>query len=314
MLEGQLKRAFKCSGALQLEAVTSVACLVLVLSAVLYSSAGAAAQRVTVDFFAGFHHPSLEALSDQQFKSPIGGEANILTTGGEGEVRNLRFSNPLPDLEPSLNAGVELGWMYSPKTRLLLGVSTWEASSRAQAFGEYAVQGEEAEVFNERLARVSYNEFYFGLRSTVVSRESYNIYYRATLNELYDIDYREDITFSFLTGPAEGVDKTLILKSQATGLLAFQPGLGFEYFFRDWLSIGAEASYLIGLRRMKLRDASSEVSFLTTDNLAVWSPQRVGPDGNLQYLNSSAANKDDYSDMSLSFDGWKVLFRMGLRF
>ncbi len=271
-------------------------------------------KTLSVEFFAGLHDPSLEALSEQEFKSPIIGAANILLTGGDGERRILSFNNPLPDLEPSMNAGFELGMFYSAETKLILGLSTWEATSRAHAYGEFAVQGETAEVFNERLARISYNEFYFGLRSTIVRRDTYSVYYRATLNELFDIDYREDITFSFLTGPAEGVDKTLILKSQATGLLAVQPGIGFEYYFRDWMSMGFEASYLIGLRRMKLRDASSEVSFLVTDNLTVWSPQRVGPNGSLQSLNAGATDADDYDDMKLSFDGWKALFRFGLHF
>ena len=123
------------------------------------------------------------------------------------------------------------------------------------------------------------------------------------------------MVFLYTAGKAVGVKKSIVLQSKATGLLMLQPGFGTEYFFRDWLSVGADASYVIGLRQLTLRDGRSTSDFLPTDNLTFWLPERVGPSsGNLEYLNHDYQTVNDYSPVHLNFDGWKLLFKMNIYF
>lgn len=278
---------------------------------------GAEEKTFSVGLYLGVHHPSLEELNQGEFQSPVAGTATITNSvGGGNSSLNLYFPNPLPELGYGTNAGLEFQWLLDRKNSIIFGVSTWEAASRATVDGQFALQGEVTEVHMKRVADISYNEFYAGVRRNVIDEpKKYKVYYRLTLNELYDIDYREDLSFTYLSGLATGVTKSIVLMSQATGLLALQPGLGFEYFFRDWMSVGVEASYLLGLRAIQLREGSLKQDFLITDNLSLMLPYRMNSEnGYAEYLNARPQNKDDYDRLDLSFDGWKILARLNLYF
>lgn len=272
--------------------------------------------RLSVGVYLGFHDPALEDLNQHEFKSPIAGTAEVILGTGTNDSSAVLFPNPLPEFTPGANGGLEFMWELSDRYDFIVGGGTWEVTSRALAQGGLFLQGQPADVFNERTAKLSYNEFYFGLRYNLInSTEKFKGYYRLTLNEVFDIDYREDLIFLFTSGDAAGVKKSIILKSQATGLLMLQPGIGMEYAFNDLISVGVEASYLFGFRRITLRDGRSSVDFLSTDNLSLWLPQRVDPQsGDLQYLAQRPADDEDYSKIRLSFDGWKVLFKMNIHF
>lgn len=276
----------------------------------------AAGEKLEVSTYIGVHRPALEDLNDAEFKSVIGGFATVFNDVGNNEPVRIRFENPLPDLGMGINSGLEFQWRINDDYSFLFGGGTWEASSRAVASGGLYIQGAAAEVTNERVAKLSYNEFYFGLKRSIVDIDGkYKLYYRLTLNEMFDVDFREDMVFLFTEGKAAGVKKTMILQSQATGLLMLQPGFGSEYFFADWLSVGLDASYVIGLKRLTLRDGTSNTSFLPTDNLTFWLPQKVGaPSGDLQYLQHDYETINDYSTIHLNFDGWKLLFKLNIYF
>ena len=272
--------------------------------------------RLSVSTYLGLHKPALEDLNQHEFKAPIAGFADLIIGTGDNITTNVFFLNPLPELSPGVTAGLEFRWNLNEKYDFIVGGGTWEVSSRAIKEGGFFLQGQPADVVNERTAKISYNEFYFGLRHNFIrSPKNLKGYYRLTLNEVFDIDYREDLIFLFTSGDAEGVKKSMILQSQATGLLMIQPGFGADYYFNDNISIGLEASYLIGLKRVALRDGRDNVDFLPTDNLSLWLPQRVDPQtGELQYLSPNPIDRDDYTNIRLSFDGWKVLFRMNFHF
>lgn len=272
--------------------------------------------RLSVSPYLGLHKPALEDLNRNEFKAPIAGTADVVLASGEAEEQAVMFPNPLPEFTPGANAGLEFIWYLNDRYDFIAGGGTWEVSSRALAQGSLYLQGNSADAYNERTARLSYNEFYFGLRYNLVrSPKKFKGYYRLTLNEVFDIDYREDLIFLFTSGGAEGVKKSIILQSQATGLLMLQPGIGMEYSFSDLISVGVEASYLFGFRRITLRDGKLDVDFLPSDNLSLWLPQRVDPiSGDLQYLAQQPANEEDYSKIRLNFDGWKVLFKVNIHF
>ena len=276
------------------------------------------AKELGVGLYMGIHRPALEDLNDEEFKSPIAGFATVFSDVVENKVVTLNFKNPLPELELGVNAGLEFQWPLSNDYIFLFGGGTWEASSRAITKGGFYVQGEAANVISERVAKISYNEFYFGLRKNIAGKsKKYKAYYRLTLNEVFDIDYREDLVFLYTSGKADGVKKTIIMQSQATGLLAIQPGFGVEYRPREWLSFAVDASYLIGFKRATLRDGTSNTNFLQTDNLVLWLPQRLNNStGEVEYLgqNPEPPEADNYTVARLSFDGWKLLFKINLFF
>lgn len=271
--------------------------------------------RLSVGTYLGFYRPALEDLVDHEFKAPIAGSADVVGIDGNTSSQIL-FPNPLPRLGLGTNAGLEFLWKLNDKYDFIVGADTWEAFSRALAKGGFFLQGQFSEVISERTAKISYNEFYFGFKYNVIhSPKKYKAYYRLTLNEIFDIDYREDLIFLFTSGDAEGVKKSMILESQATGLLMLQPGFGVDYFVNEWLSFGVDASYMIGFKRVHLGNGNDKVDFLSTDNINIWLPQRLDPDtGNLQYLSQNPVNEDDYTTIKLSFDGWKALVKMNIYF
>ncbi|MBI3773685.1 MAG: hypothetical protein HY272_13430 [Gammaproteobacteria bacterium] len=290
----------------------------LVLSVCGVAAAWGAEERTfSVGMYLGVHRPALEELNQYEFQSPVAGTATLTNaaTGGNDSV-SLYFPNPLPELGLGTNAGLEFQWQLDRKNSVIFGGSTWEASSRATIDGLFSLQGELAEVHMKRAAKMSYNEFYAGVRRYVIDEpKRYKVYYRLTLNEIYDIDYREDLSFTYLTGLAKGVTKNIVLMSQATGLLALQPGIGGDYFFRDWMSVGIEASYLIGLRAVQLREGALKQDFLITDNLDLFLPYKINTNyGYAEYLRNPPKSRDDYDRLDLSFDGWKILARLNLYF
>jgi hypothetical protein len=290
----------------------------LVLSVCGVATAWGAEERTfSVGIYFGVHRPALEELNQQEFQSPVAGVATLTNaSSGGNNSQSLYFTNPLPELGLGTNAGLEFQWQLDRKNSVIFGGSTWEATSRAATDGLFALQGELADVHTKRTAKMSYNEFYAGIRRYVIDEpRKYKVYYRLTLNELYDIDYREDLSFTYLTGLAQGVTKSIVLMSQATGLLALQPGIGGDYFFRDWMSVGIEASYLIGLRAVQLREGDLKQDFLVTDNLSLLLPYRMNPNtGYAEYLRNPPKSDNDYDRLDLSFDGWKILARMNLYF
>lgn len=276
----------------------------------------AGAKDLGVGAYIGVHRPALEDLNKNEFLSPIAGFATVFSETEDNTIIRLNFKNPLPELELGVNAGLEFNWPLSDGYMFLFGGGTWEASSRGITKGGFYAQGEPADVINERVAKISYNEFYFGLRKNIGGEGTrYKAYYRLTLNEIFDVDYREDLVFLFTSGKADGVKKTIIMQSQAAGLLAFQPGFGVEYQPRKWMSFSIDASYLIGFKRVVLKDGKSDSNFLPTDNLVLWLPQRVNNESQeIGYLAQSPKEIDDYTTMRLSFDGWKLHFKMSLYF
>jgi len=278
--------------------------------------AAAESSKFSVATYLGLHRPALEDINKKEFKAPLAGVADYVDELGVNRPTNIQFDNPLPELGAAPNAGLEFQWWLNERYVFLVGMSSWEASSRAIAKGDFFIQGKPADVVSERSARMSYNEYYFGFRYNIISKnDKYKLYYRATFNEMFDIDMREDLVFLFLSGDAAGVKKSIILQSQATGLILLQPGFGGEYFVKDWFSIALEASYVIGMKKIHLRDGNADRDFLATDNLSIWLPQRIGPEsGDLEYLSSNPVDGDDYNELTLSFDGWKTLVKMSIYF
>jgi hypothetical protein len=176
---------------------------------------------------------------------------------------------------------------------------------------EVPFQGVLSQVVYERSGRISTTQYFIGIRHDLINDGKRRLYLRGTLNEIMDVDYKEDLTFAFVSGPADGFKRVVVMQSQATGILMLQFGLGGEVFLYDWLSLGFDAGYMKGVDKSTLGNASSRDDFQTGDSLDLSLPANVGPDGRLWYLDSTGTS---YKKMYVDFDGWRALFRINFYF
>jgi len=267
----------------------------------------------------GVHAPNLNVLNEGVFRAPLLYEADILTGDAPIRTETRKFSNPLPGINYAPLAGIEFQWKLDEKNALLIGGSTWEGSSESTANGRLPIQGFDANVTNNRRATLSYNEFLLGWKHNVIRRpDKYNLYFRLSLHEIFDVGYREDWVFLYLDGPAATFKKILVIESKATGILMLQPGVGGEVFLKKWLSLGFETSYSYGLRKFTFRNNNINRDFLATDGIFMKTSIRPNPpesgisdpeDGNLEY---QAEDGSSYRKLRLTFDGWKALFKINI--
>jgi len=268
---------------------------------------------------AGIHVPDLQQLNEGVFRAPFSGRADLLLIGDSPTQGAFHFKNPLPSIDYGPLAGVEFQWKMSDDVWFLIGGGSWEGSSEASANGVLPLQGVLSRVTNNRRGKLSYNEFFMGWRHNVIRRpEKLNLYYRFSLHEIFDIDYREDWAFVYYDRPPFAVNgtpitsfgKNLIIQSQATGVLLLQLDFGAEVYLRKWLSVGFESGYAYGLRDFTLRNSTLSTDFLDTDNLSVDVPIRPNPQ--TQNVEYNSENGSGYNPLALSFNGWKALLRVNI--
>ncbi len=258
--------------------------------------------------YVGMHGPNLENLNSGHFRSPYSGTADIIDEFGFNNPTSFVYRNPMPELEPGALVGLEFIWNINEKHALLIGGGSWEATTFATAQGLFPVQGAFESAVSQRKGDMSYNEFYLGWRYNAVRKpKKYNLYLRMSAHEVFDIDYREDFSLLFLSGPPRSFRKSVVVQAQATGLLLLQGAGGAEWFINDWLSLGAEAGYTLGMKEMTLGDGRLNTDFRDTDNLFLQVPIVPGVNGSMQYKLESG---EEYRELRLSFDGWKALFKV----
>ncbi len=273
----------------------------------------------------GIHAPGLRVLNEGVFRAPLTYQADILVQDAPVRTEVREFKNPLPGINYAPLAGVEFQWKLDKKNALLIGGSTWQGASESTVNGRFPIQGyvddkgDFPQVTNDRRATLSYNDFFLGWKHNAISvPDKYNLYFRLSLHEIFDIGYREDWVFLYLDGPAATFKKIFVVESKATGALMLQPGVGGEVFLKKWLSLGFEANYSYGLRKFTFRNNNLNSDFLATDGVVMYTPARPNPavsgvsdpeDGNLEY---QAQDGSGYKKLRLSLDGWKALFKINI--
>lgn len=316
------------------------------LAAMLGAMAGgpaAAAERWAVSFALGGHLPDLAPLSDGLYKAPLMGRATVLVqeggqgTGAEGEdadvneteIRDFRYDNPVPGAGIATHGAIELQWHPNERHTFVFGIGSMEKTSISRGSDNLPLQqyNESNTVISERRDKISYTEYTLGWQYNFFRGEDYRIYSRLSLHEVFDIDFREDFIFLFVESPVPdlvGVRRDLVVEAQTASLLMGQIGLGAEWFVRDWLSFAVEGGALMGESNFRLRDVDARSDFLDSDEVRlIGMPYARLPDGTLGYLSPSATLEDlantstrqqSYEPMDLSFDGWRLLFRVNLYF
>jgi len=291
----------------------------------------------------GGHLPDLKPLSDGLYKSKLVGDADVLLyEGGEGtgavgedidenitETQSFEFDNPLPDVGIASHAGVEFQWHANDRHSFILGAGSMEKTSISQVVANLPMQQYYVsnEVLSERRGKVSYTEYTLGWRYNWLRKDKFKLYSRLSLHEVFDIDFRDDFTFHFLSSPIEdlvGVRRVMVVEAQTAALIMGQLGVGGEWFLYDWLSLGFEGGILFGERDFTLRDVRTRDDFLSGDSInRSGMPYIALSDGTLGYLRHDATSEDvynpatlesNYLPMRLRFDGARFLFRVTFYF
>ncbi|HHH36641.1 MAG TPA: hypothetical protein ENK48_07420 [Gammaproteobacteria bacterium] len=319
----------------------AIACLVFLALGLVQSQAGAQETRWSFSVVLGAHGTNMDDLDQGLYNAPLEGSAQILireggnNTGGEGEVidqneteiRNFRFDNPLNADNAATIAGVEFAWHPNERHAFFFGVSSWERTSIEVHTGNLPLQQFFINnvVNSERTGTISFTEYTLGWRYNFFRRPRFRLYSSLSIHEMFDIDYKEEWVFLFVNTPIEdlvGVRRDMVMEAQTASLFMGGVGLGGEWFLRDWLSLGLEASYLLSEGDFTLRDVKQRDDFV--DNDLVFRdgmPYRRMSDGRLGYLRSDVPpealeNADTresfYNKIRLNFDGWRFLFRVSL--
>jgi hypothetical protein len=271
-------------------------------------------KRWSVSPLLGISSPKLELLNEGEFKSPIAGRGTVVFPEDvTSETFVYEIQNDLPKIDYGTDVGIEFQLALTKKDSFVMGISNWEGSATSVVTSEIPFQGVLSEVTLDRSGTVSAMQYYLGWKRNVIQKpKKYNIYTKLTLNEVFDVDYKEDLVYGFQTGPAETFKRLIVMETQSTGILMFQLGLGMEYFLRDWLSFGFDSSYAVGFNEFELSNGKITSDFQPDDNVFPILPTQL-LDNKLRYLTDvSPSGAPTYEQMKLSLDGWQLLFRFNI--
>ena len=259
--------------------------------------------------YVGLFKPSLKLLNKGEFLSPYVGTADLIDQFGNNNNITVPFiyRTPLPELAPGALGGLEFQWRINEKHSLLIGGGNWEATTAATSQGIFPIQGAFESVISQRKGDISFTEFYLGWRYNVIHKpKRHAFYFDFSIHDVFDVDYREDFSVLFLSGPPRSFRKSLSVQSRATGLLLLQGGGGGEWFVTDWFSLGVEVGYAVGVKALRLGDGNLVTDFRDTDNLFLELPLIQNSTGAMQY---KLERGDEYRDLRLNFEGWKALLK-----
>ena len=289
--------------------------------------------------FYGAHNPALDKLNDKALKAPLVGRGTVRGEPGTPDEAfstqvPFGFSNPLSKTGVDANVGLELEWFQTLRHSFFMGVSTYESSIDGNSVpGSLPLQGVLRDVTYDRRVDLSYNEFYFGWKYKIFHRpKKYRFYSRLSLNEVFDLDYREEHVFSIHSDDTsvdslDGVKRIISVRGQTTGVLMFQFGLGGEYFLKKNISVGLEGSYIVAGRSFQFVDTDKKDDLQNGDDVTI-NPPVLPADDNapLGYIPPDTDPNTDWSqtelpgnagsvvDMDLRLDGWKAAFRITIYF
>jgi len=323
--------------------VLSVVLVLSVTTCLLTPLAYAEEQRWSFSVLLGGHLPDLKPLSDGLYKSQVVGDAEVLlyeggqNTSGDGSVvdQNITetmpfvFDNQLPSAGIGTVGGIEFVWHANDRHSFIIGTGTMEDTAIAQAIGNLPMQQYfvSNEVLSVHRAKISYTEYTLGWRYNLVQTSKVKFYSRLSLHEVFDIDFRDDYSFTFTKSPIpdlEGVRRVMVVEAQTASLLMGQVGFGAEWFVRDWWSLGFEAGWMVGESSFTLKDVRARNDFLAGDNVNLSGmPYMELSDGTLGYLEHGTTSADvsdlttresKYVPIHLRFDGFRYLFRISFYF
>ncbi len=297
----------------------------LVLTAVVNGSDAAWAQPKTEGWIFspnfGAARPSLSVLSDHVFKAPFAGESQVVVDLPEDVVgeasyptEQFVFQNDLQPVRGGPEAGLEFRRMFGGHNDFIMGISALEIARESRSRGAFPLQGSLGNMADYiRRAQFSYTRYYLGLQHYFYPRPSkFNLYFNLAINEFFDIDYRENHVFSFLTGPPAGFKRIFVLETQATGIVMLGAGLGADVQLADRFSIGVEGGFLFGVFDGGLKGLKRRTDINDGDRLDVIRASiDLGPDGSILVLNPDGRTR---TQRQLDMNGWRGVVKFNIAF
>jgi hypothetical protein len=263
-------------------------------------------RRWGVSPYIGLANPSLKELNDSLFKSAYIGNATLTDPTANNTTTSFVFNAPLPPYQPGVIAGLEVSWLFNDKNTLLFGVGNWNATSSANGILQIPIQGALETANLTRKSNISYIEYFLGWRHELFERpKKFRFYVSGTLHQVFDIEYREDLTAVFLSGDVRTFRKTAITAGNGTGLILLEGMGGAEWFLTERISLGLEGGYDLGLQKIELRNGTLDQDYLDTDNISLSVPFGLTPTGRVQYRQPNG----DAKILHLDFSGWRALIK-----
>lgn len=270
----------------------------------------------------GMANPNLTSLYENVFLAPFSGQSEIVTDlpeDVEGDVsypvQDFLIENNLPRVGIGPEAGLEFRRRFGGKNDFYIGIGSWEISSLSLVSTILPMQGDLGnEVTYERRGKFSYTQYYLGLRHYLFDRSKrFNVFVNSGLHELFDIDYTETHVFAFQSGRPEGFQRVAVFKTQATGLMMLQFGLGLEVNLAKRFGISAEGAYAFGLNKVGLLGIEERDDFNDGDRISD-QPFPIANDRETGYVAALSPDGLNREPVFLDLDGWRMLVKFNVAF
>ena len=143
----------------------------------------------------------------------------------------------------------------------------------------------------------------------------FRFYSRLSLNELFDIDYRDDTIFTFFEGDEVSFRRIIVMEAQTGALLSGEAGVGVEWMLNKWFGLGVEMSYMRSERRIQLRDMDIK-GLSTLESVQGGLPYGNRSDGTVGYhARPDAENIDEkYQAININMSGIQILFSINVQY
>ena len=272
----------------------------------------------------GTHIPRITGLRNGMLQAPMIGEGVLSPENTEeGDDVNVpfHFRSPLSGKFNAAKSGIRFQWNNDSPVSMTFGFSTWEATAYGNTRVDFPIQGALENALYEREISLSYTEYHLGAIAELYKRDNNRIYGIFALNEIFDLDYREDLTFSFHEGTDEAFQRILVLEAQTASVFSSTFGIGSEWSYNKVVSFSAELSYLLGVKSARLKGTKLSHNVLMRDQINLNNlkyPFGSTPEGNLTYLPKDAteaqleSGSDAYRKLDLSFSGWQFMLSMNI--
>jgi len=273
----------------------------------------------------GVNRLALNVFYDTVYNAPFVGTVRITTDlpeDVEGDssypTKEFHFENNLKARPFDVEAGLEIRRKFGTQNDFYIGIGAWETLAEAnesQVIFPLQGQANNSATFNRR-SKLSYTQYYLGISHYLNKRsKKLNAYVNLSLREVFDIDYTETNVFEFTSGAPAGFKRIFIFRSQATGFLMFQFGVGAEYHFADRFSIALEGAYALHMKAGALKGVNISNDYNEGDGITS-EPLIIKPINSL--LEAGALDEDGIDEnrqkVELRFDGWHLLAKFNIEF
>ena len=276
-----------------------------------------------ISLLLGTHMPKIESLRNGLLLSPMIGSGTLSpenTEEGEDAVASFRFQSPLNGRFNAAKTSLLFRWNNASPVSMTFGFSTWEATAYGNSQVKFPIQGALENAQYEREISLSYTEYHIGATATAFKHKNFTIYGKFALNEIFDMDYREDLTFSFNQGTEDAYQRIIVLKAQTASLFSSTLGMGSEWALNKTISFGAELSYLLAFKSIKFQEGKLNYNILTRDQLnlnELLFPFAAPPGEGVSYLPENITQEqidagERHKPMNLSFSGWQFMLSMNI--